>query len=101
MLKVAYWFSTIGMAIMFLVVRHDGNKRIKAILEAGYKMKPIALTVGGKISIYAKMLFAIFTPVVNTIFFLFFTFGYDEMIERVFTEVDKRRIPINEQKGEY
>ena len=28
-------------------------------------------------------------------------FGYDEMIERVFAEVDKRRIPINEQKGEY
>lgn len=101
MLKIAYWFSTVGMILMFLVVRHDCMKRIKAILEAGYKMKPIAPTVGGKISIYAKMIFAIFTPVVNTIFFLFFTFGYDEMIKRVFAEIDKRRIPINEQKGEY
>lgn len=101
MLKIAYWFSTIGMAIMFLVVRHDGNKRIKAILEAGYKMKPIAQTVGGKISTYAKLAFAIFTPLVNTIFLLFSTFGYDEMIKGVFAEIDKRRIPINKQKGEY
>lgn len=101
MLKVAYWISTIGMAIMFLVVRHDSMKRIKAILEAGYKMKPIAQTVGGKISTYAKLAFAIFTPIVNTVFLLFFTFGYNEMIERVFAEIDKRRIPINEQKGEY
>lgn len=101
MLKIAYWFSTIGMIIMFLVVRYDCMKRIKAIFEAGYKMKPIAQTVGGKISTYAKLIFAIFTPIVNTVFFLFFTFGYDEMIERVFAEVDKRRIPINEQKGEY
>lgn len=101
MLKIAYWFSTIGMIVMFLVVRHDCMKRIKAIFEAGYKMKPIAQTVGGRISTYAKLVFAIFTPAINTIFFLFFTFGYDEMIERVFAEVDKRRIPINEQKGEY
>lgn len=101
MLKVAYWISTIGMAIMFLVVRHDSMKRIKAILEAGYKMKPIAQTVGGKISTYLKLAFAIFTPIVNTVFLLFFTFGYNEMIERVFAEIDKRRIPINEQKGEY
>lgn len=101
MLKVAYWLSTIGMIIMFLVIRHDGMKRIKAILEAGYKMKPIAQTVGGKISTYAKLAFAIFTPIVNTVFLLFFTFGYNEMIERVFAEIDKRRIPINEQKGEY
>lgn len=101
MLKVAYWLSTIGMIIMFLVVRHDGMKRIRAILEAGYKMKPIAQTVGGKISIYAWLAFAIFTPIVNTVFLLFFTFGYNEMIERVFAEIDKRRIPINEQKGEY
>ena len=101
MLKVAYWISTIGMAIMFLVIRHDGMKRIRAILEAGYKMKPVASTVGGKISTYAWLAFAIFTPIVNTIFLLFFTFGYNEMIERVFAEIDKRRIPINEQKGEY
>lgn len=101
MLKVAYWISTIGMVIMFLVIRHDGMKRIKAILEAGYKMKPIAQTVGGKISTYAKLAFAIFTPIVNTVFLLFFTFGYNEMIERVFAEIDKRRIPINKQKGEY
>lgn len=101
MLKVAYWISTIGMITMFLVIRHDGMKRIKAILEAGYKMKPIAQTIGGKISTYAKLAFAIFTPIVNTIFLLFFTFGYDEMIKRVFAEIDKRRIPINEQKGEY
>lgn len=101
MLKVAYWFSTIGMIIMFLVVRHDGMKRIKAILEAGYKMKPNAQTVGGKISTYAKLIFAIFAPIVNTVFLLSLTFGYDEMIKRVFAEIDKRRIPINEQKGEY
>lgn len=101
MLKVAYWISTIGMIIMFLVIRHDSMKRIRAILEAGYKMKPIARTVGGKISTYAKLAFAIFTPIVNTVFLLFFTFGYNEMIERVFAEIDKRRIPINKQKGEY
>lgn len=101
MLKITYWLSTIGMIIMFLVVRHDCMNRIKAIFVAGYKMKPIAQTVGGKISTYAKLVFAIFTPIVNTIFLLFFTFGYDEMIERVFAEVDKRRIPINKQKGEY
>ena len=101
MLKVAYWISTIGMIIMFLVIRHDGMKRIRAILEAGYKMKPIAQTVGGKISTYSKLAFAIFIPIVNTVFLLIFTFGYDEMIERVFAEIDKRRIPINEQKGEY
>lgn len=101
MLKFTYWFSTIGMIIMFLAVTYDAMKRIEAILDAGYKMKPIAQTVGEKISNCAKLVFAIFTPVVNTVFLLFFTFGYDEMIKGVFAEIDKRRIPINEQKGEY
>lgn len=101
MLKFTYLFSTIGMIIMFLAVRYDAMKRIEAILDAGYKMKPIAQTVCEKISNYAKLVFAIFTPVVNTVFLLFFTFRYDEMIKGVFAEIDKRRIPINEQKGEY